>query len=48
MESSAITCRKFISLTDAAIATGMVPAIAIGQDLQATAKQVEGPFFPKR
>jgi hypothetical protein len=25
----------------------MTPAIAIGQDLQPTAKQVEGPFFPK-
>jgi protocatechuate 3,4-dioxygenase, beta subunit len=47
MERSPITRRKFISLTGAAIATGMTPIIAIGQDLQPTAKQVEGPFFPK-
>lgn len=47
MERSPITRRKFISLTGAAIATGMTPIIAIGQDRQPTAKQVEGPFFPK-
>ena len=38
--------RKFISLTSAVIATGIAPAIANGNDLQPTAKQVEGPFYP--
>jgi hypothetical protein len=45
MERSPITWRKFISLTGAAIAIGMTPVIAIGKDLQASAIQVEGPFF---
>jgi len=47
MEHSPFSRRRFISLTTAVIATGFTPAIAIGKELQPTAKQVEGPFFPK-
>jgi protocatechuate 3,4-dioxygenase beta subunit len=46
MSQSSFSRRKFITLSAAAVAGGITPAIAVGKDLQPTAKQVEGPFFP--
>jgi protocatechuate 3,4-dioxygenase beta subunit len=44
MDNLRFSRRKFMSLTTGVLAIGMTPAI--GKDLQPTAKQVEGPFFP--
>lgn len=46
MERLPFSRRRFMSLTTAALATGMTPAIALSNDLQPTPKQVEGPFYP--
>ena len=47
MTHSSFSRRKFITLSTAAVAAGITPAIAGDEGLHPTAKQVEGPFFPK-
>ncbi len=47
MKHSPCSRRRFISMTTAVIATGITPGIVLAKDFKPTAKQAEGPFFPK-
>lgn len=45
MTHESFSRRKFITLSTAAVAAGIAPAIANNKGLHPTAKQAEGPFF---
>ncbi|MBL4680367.1 MAG: hypothetical protein JKY88_06540 [Pseudomonadales bacterium] len=47
MTNSEISRRSFLSVSAAAVATTLVPTVTIADDYNATAKQIEGPFYPK-
>lgn len=47
MKNSEVSRRSFLSLSAAAAATTLIPTAAIADVHKATAKQIEGPYYPR-